>query len=298
MTVFVIIPVHDRLECTLECLGSLRRQECADVTTVVVDDGSTDGTCAGLARLHPEVTVLWGDGDLWWSGAMDRGLEWVLPRAADEDHVLALNNDTVLSPDVVSTLLRLASERPRALLGAVAVDRDHGGRIVDGGVRLDWRTAKARRLAEGLTPAEAVARHGEVAAVSVLSGRCTLIPVRAFRDVGVFDQRRLPHYGADWEFSCRAQRHGYALFMAYSTEVRMRVDTTGVRPSDQRLSWSGFVRAHLDIRSPSDLRYRWNFARLCASRRAFPVFVGADFVRTVGGGLRRQLAARVPLPRR
>ena len=83
VSVFVVIPVHNRLEFTRACLASLREQSYRDFTIVVVDDGSTDGTYATLAEEFPEVTLLWGDGDLWWTGAMNRALEWALPQAAE-----------------------------------------------------------------------------------------------------------------------------------------------------------------------------------------------------------------------
>lgn len=83
VNVFVVIPVHNRLSFTRACLESLREQSFRDFTIVVVDDGSTDGTYATLAEEYPEVTLLWGDGDLWWTGAMNRALGWVLPKPID-----------------------------------------------------------------------------------------------------------------------------------------------------------------------------------------------------------------------
>ncbi len=293
MSVFIIIPVHNRLEFTRACMASLREQSFRDFTIVVVDDGSTDGTHVALTTEYPEVNLLWGDGDLWWTGAMNRGLEWVLPRAGRHDHVLALNNDTALPPDCLETLFGLAARHPNALIGSVAVDWDDHERIVDGGVRIDWRTTRSASPAEGLTWSQAVERLGTTAPVSVLSGRGTLIPVEAFRRVGLYDQERLPHYGADWEFARRAQRGGFELLMSYHARVFSREGATGARPSTQMLRVRQFVRAYVDLRSPNNLRYRWNFARLCAEPAALPVFLAADLVRTVGGGVRRQVLSRV-----
>lgn len=293
MSVFVIIPVHNRLQFTRACLASLREQSVRDFTIVVVDDGSTDGTHVALAEEFPEVTLLWGDGDLWWTGAMNRGLEWVLPRAGRHDYVLALNNDTALPPDYLETLLGLAALQSNALIGSVAVSWDDHERIVDGGVRIDWRTTRSTSPAIGLTWSQAVGRLGEAASVSVLSGRGTLIPVEVFRRVGLYDQKRLPHYGADYEFARRAQRSGFKLLISYRAKVYSRENATGLRPSTQTLSLRQFVRAYVDVRSPNNLRFRWNFARLCAESGAFPQFVVVDVMRTVGGGVRRQVSNRL-----
>jgi len=40
----VIVPTHNRLDCLLEALESIRRQAFTDYEVIVVDDGSTDGT--------------------------------------------------------------------------------------------------------------------------------------------------------------------------------------------------------------------------------------------------------------
>lgn len=45
----VIIPVHNRARQLAECLVSVRAQTLRDFELIVVDDGSTDGTCDGLA---------------------------------------------------------------------------------------------------------------------------------------------------------------------------------------------------------------------------------------------------------
>ena len=175
----------------------------------------------------------------------------------------------------------------------MAVSWDDHERIVDGGVRIDWRTTRSTSPVRGLTWSQAVTRLDDAVPVSVLSGRGTLIRVEAFRRVGFYDQKRLPHYGADWEFARRAQRDGFELLMSYHARVFSREGATGLQPSTQTLSWRQFVRAYVDLRSPNNLRYRWNFARLCAEPAAFPVFLAADLVRTVGGGVRRQVLGRV-----
>jgi len=42
--IYIVIPVHNRLEATRECLESLRYQTYTRFSIVLIDDGSTDGT--------------------------------------------------------------------------------------------------------------------------------------------------------------------------------------------------------------------------------------------------------------
>jgi len=71
--VYTIIPVHNRKEFTRNCLRSLQRQTVSDrLRIIVVDDGSEDGTDEMLAAEFPEVIVLRGDGNLFWTAAKQK----------------------------------------------------------------------------------------------------------------------------------------------------------------------------------------------------------------------------------
>ena len=139
--IYVVIAVRNRLSFTRRCLADLAAQTRADVTTIVVDDGSTDGTLEALPREFPSVVVLRGNGDLWWTAATNRAVAWALERATDTDYVLTLNNDTSFDPDYLEHLLAAAEENRPALVGSLAVDPDRGV-VVEGGLRVNWLTAK------------------------------------------------------------------------------------------------------------------------------------------------------------
>ena len=67
-----VIPVHNRLNYTKECLhifNELKENSFFQnnhVQIVIVDDGSTDGTGDWIRANYPDVIVLEGDGNLWY----------------------------------------------------------------------------------------------------------------------------------------------------------------------------------------------------------------------------------------
>ena len=289
--VFVVIPVHNRIQYTLACLEWFSKQTYADVIVILVDDGSTDGTKAAVEERFPSTTVLSGDGALWWAGATNRGVSWALDRATADDFILTMNNDTLVSPGYLDSLLSAAREHPHALIGSMAVDSSDESRPLDWGVRLRWWIGGSVRDApptppflDSLTPD----CHG----ADVLPGRGTLIPAVAFRIVGPFDAVRLPHYGADYEFSRRALAAGFQLLINRASIVRSHAEATGLNPRLQKVGLLEFVRSFTSIQSHRSLRYAWRYSCLCLPRPQAAVFFVAMSVRNFASGLRDQVRLR------
>jgi GT2 family glycosyltransferase len=288
----IVIPVHNRRQLTRTCLESLGNQIDRDFNIIVVDDGSTDGTFEMLAGEFPEVTVLKGDGNLWWTGAVNLGVQHVLERCDPNDIILLMNNDTVAADGFFRTILESAAHRPNALIGSVALDIEDRERIVGGGVSINWWNAKYTSYNYRARYSEELSRSQGLKRVSALPGRGTLVPVKVFQRIGLFDERRLPHYGADYEFSCRADRMGYELLVDYGAIIYSHVSLTGLNNQDKTLTWSDLVKSFFSIRSPNCLKYRWNFARLTRPLFQAFVFFFFDLVRLIGGTLRNQVFSK------
>jgi hypothetical protein len=103
-SVTIVVPCHDDAERLPACLAAIRSQTYADITVVVVDDGSTDGSTDEAAAWLGEDAVLiapprpaaWG------------GRDWarhVGATAADTDLLLFVDADTVLVPVATRVLV-------------------------------------------------------------------------------------------------------------------------------------------------------------------------------------------------
>jgi len=287
--VFIIIPVHNRKDFTRNCLLSLRKQTFQNFSTVVIDDGSSDGTSEMIKKEFPEVVLLHGDGNLWWTGATNLGVKHVLKNATLRDYVLTMNDDVIVRPNYLEILLECASKHTRSLIGSIALKSDNEAIIEDGGVKINWYTAKFNWLARGREYKTVMDEEPSVMPVDVLSGRGTFIPVEAFQKVGLYDFVRLPHYGADYEFSHRAKKKGYNLIIDYKSVVVNKVGFTGIDNERHSFKWNGFLKNLFEKGSPFCIRYRWNFARLTCPKLLLPSFFIFDNGRHLLGTLRNQL---------
>jgi GT2 family glycosyltransferase len=293
--VYVVVPVHDRLRLTVACLGSLAAQTYRDHTVIVVDDGSTDGTAFTIRRDYPDVAVLRGDGDLWWAGATNVGVSHALRTACADDFILTMNNDSSVGAEYLSVLVAMANGRPRTLIGSVAVDHEDRQRVVDGGVRYDWLRGRRIDTLPQSTLAAFRSRWPDGRDVDVLPGRGTLVPMQVFLDVGMFDDRWLPQYGADYEFSRRAFGAGYALLVQFAAPVWTWPAETGLNAALRDVSLRQFALSFVSRRSPNNVWYRLVFAvKSCPPYAVLPFYV-LGTLRVLVGGLRRIMVRKTTI---
>lgn len=283
-TIYLVIPVHNRLDATRECLESLRAQTYVQYRVVLVDDGSTDGTSDYLRQHYPEMTVLDGDGNLWWTGATNLGVRYVLQHAREDDYLLTLNNDTILPTAYLETMISLSRRRPHGLIGSIAVDHDRRGVVVDGGVRIHWPLAKFTNLK--IPPGDGV---DAFYTVSALSGRGTLISARVFHQIGLYDARHFPHYAADYDFSLRAHQAGYALLLHPSCYLYSKTQLTGISNVHSKIGLGTWLKGFTSIKSPNNLQVRLRFGLRHAPWFCRASFMFCDVFRVILGTWRNQL---------
>ena len=218
MKVFVLIPIFNRLNHTERVVASLRVQRnAAELCIVVVNDGSTDGTAAWLEQ-QKDVVEIRGDGNLWWGGAIQKGLEYSASRCQPGDYVLFINNDTWFAEDYVETLIKVSREAGGAAVGSVIHEDDRDPPLVSVGPRININRIAVWDLFSELSPAE-IRQPAATYKVDSLSGRGTLYPCELFKLHGQMRLFCLPHYLADYEVAMRFGRAGVPLLVSTHAAV-------------------------------------------------------------------------------
>jgi hypothetical protein len=190
---------------------------------------------------------------------MQLGIEYSLRHSRhDDDMLLMMNNDTLIDPHYVATLIRVSQEH-NAAVGGVIVDSADPSRVLDAGEFIDWGTYSF--------PVKTVRKEGEtyVDGVDLLSGRGTLVPLSMVRAAGNVNGTRFPHYIADCEFFSRLKRKGFRLGVTWEAAIRSHVDVTGLStqqpgPLTFRQAWM----ALFSKRSMDNLGNHWRFIEDCA----------------------------------
>lgn len=241
MTVHVIVPVFNRLVMTQSLVACLRRQVLNHPLRILaVNDGSTDGTAKWLAD-QGDIEVLNGDGTLFWGGAVDLAVRHLQTKAAAEDWVLLMNNDTTVADDFVQRLLDTAQANAPAAVGSVIRDEADHARLLSIGARVDAWCLLTRDLLEN---AGSQLVSDAAVEVDALSGRGTLFPMASLIAAGGMRPRALPHYLADYEVSLRVRKHGWRLLVSTAAAVYSADDYGSTR---RALSWRDKL---FSVRSP------------------------------------------------
>jgi len=191
----------NRFEDTSECVRSVldAAHEGWEHRVVVVDNGSTDGSAERLAESFPEAMVVRLGENFGFAGGMNRGIEWA--RQAGFDHVILLNNDTLVAPDALAHLVREAKRGGGGALMPLICDCETGA-VTLAGARLRRPWPRVEPIAAPLL--------AESHSVDLVTGCCVLIPMQVIEQVGAFDERYFLYF-EDIDLALRIARAGHAL---------------------------------------------------------------------------------------
>lgn len=276
--VYVIIPVFNRIHFTRTCLIQLEKQTYRKIVVVVVDDGSSDGTSQMITEEFPTVTLMRGNGNLWWLGAINLALQHIMVKSDETDLVIFLNDDLIFKDSLIEALVRTHEKNPHAIISSVESIQGTNDIISNGGYVINWWVAKGENLNAGRSLHEFP--RGHTVKVSLQNGRGVLFPMNVFREIGLLDTRYV-HMG-DLEFSVRAEKHGYELLKAYDAVVyHYKNNPKGIKKTVYR--WSDLHTYLTDERSYANIRNIFLNSILCTKNplQAISYFF-FDTIRIIG----------------
>jgi GT2 family glycosyltransferase len=235
----IVTPVYNRRDITLQCLKSLSRikKENLDIHIIVVDDASTDGTFQAVKKSYPEVELIKGNGNLWYSGGINRGIEAALKH--NPDYILTVNDDGIFDENFLVRMIECAEKYPKSVIGSLLLLWDAPHKLFQTSPKWDVWSGGFRHW-QNQTVWTVPEKPWEV---EIIVGNCVLFPVEAIREVGLMNEKRYPHFG-DAEYTPRMRKKGWRLLIEPRARVFCKPNNAQPRLREmplRKLLWTLFV---------------------------------------------------------
>lgn len=208
----VILTCYNRKRKTLSCLkGLFLAQKAyldADVSLHVflTDDGCTDGTAQAVRDSFSgeKITIIQGDGNLFWAGGMRAAWEEALKDSIDWDFFLLINDDTTPLENMFYELISaheysLKTYGKPGVYSGVTCDPEDESIITYGGTV--W-TSKFLGTDRRVLPI------GSPQEVDKTNANILLVAKDVTDKIGVFYKGYI-HGAADYDYSIQAKKHGF-----------------------------------------------------------------------------------------
>lgn len=236
MDLSIIIPHQNRKEPLKRCLSSIP-PACTSLSyeTLVVDNGSMDGSQEMLRGSFPTVALIQNRTNEGFSRATNRGL-----KVARGDHLLCLNNDTFLFPKSLEILVSFMKAHPdTGVAGGKILNKD--GTLQPSArsfPRLETALFNRSSILSRLFPQNRFSRryllsdwnHDAARPVDWISGSFFMIRRNTMEKVGFFDEQFFL-YCEDVDYCRRVKERGYSVY--YVPEAKVIHDT---RYSEKRMN--------------------------------------------------------------
>lgn len=248
--VFLIVPIHNGLKDTIKCLDNTRRLTYSNLKTIVVDDGSTDGSHDYITKHFPEVILLKGDGNLWWSGSVNKGVKYGLKNQGD--YICLLNNDNTFKNNFLSVLIETAEKMDIQAVCSKVYYKKSDVVFFGGASRNKWGELL---ILDGSDCKE----FNVEKRVDWLTGMGVLINREVFRDIGLFDEKNFPQYYGDSDFGLRMVGLGYEILYQPKSVIYNDYESTGFSFYKRKLK--NLYRTLFSIKSVNNIKICFRFYR-------------------------------------
>ena len=273
---YIILPVHNRLNQTLMFLDSLYNQSFTEFKIILVDDGSIDDKSNHISLNFPDIIVLNGTGNLFWGGAINLGLEYIKKNASKNDFVAFANNDIIfLDKNSLKSIVSKSMSDSLNMYHSLVINSRNV--CVSSGSRLiSWPFFITKHPARGsnLENVEFDSHYW----VNLSTARFLIFNVSLLNFVNQIDPK-FPHYLGDVDFSYNLfKKNNVKTYIVPTSIVRLNTETTGMNAGYLN-TLSDFIKSLNSIRSSNNLSFRLKFALKNCNILLVPIFMLSSFIK-------------------
>lgn len=225
----IVIPNYNGLKYLKDCLDSLRKQTFDNFTTIVVDNGSSDGSSKFIEENYKEVVLIKINENTGFCYAVNRGIE-----ALHTPYVILLNNDTVADPDFVGELYKAIQVSTSIFSCQAKMLQLNAPDLIDDAGNfysiLGWAFAEGKGKTQEL--------YNENKEIFASCAGAAIYRRAILDDIGLFDEKHFA-YLEDIDIGYRAKINGYKnVFVSKAVVYHVGSGTTGSQYNQFKVRYS------------------------------------------------------------
>lgn len=177
--VSIIVLNYNRKDLLKKCLASICMTDYPNFEVIVVDNGSTDGSCTMITSTFPSVRLVKSKVNLGYSRGNNLGIA-----SSNGSFLVLLNNDTIVSPPWLSELIHEAKRNPQCFYQPKILF-ENTKRINSAG---NYIQLFGFAFPSGIGENADLQQYSERREVSYASGACVLVSRNLVNKVGLLDE--------------------------------------------------------------------------------------------------------------
>lgn len=248
---YIVVPTYDREKIFYDFIRQLEMQTVKDYRLIVVDHGLKK------TNYRNEQTVVIESSVNGWTYAINLGIRYVLEKedVSIEDHIMVINDDVLMENDYLEMTLKAISENPNSCIGSCCYD---------------WNTLETLHVNMIFNKLKASFEYHNKGialkelkfpyyASDVLKGRGTVWPIKVLKEIGIYNEKKLPHYRADHELAWRAKRSGYNVCVSKNMVLGAVLDSPHKIDKEKGV-WENYNNIFKNMISVKNTKDLWNYA--------------------------------------
>lgn len=231
LRIAIVFPVFNGLSHTKTCLKSLFdshkiEQFDHEIKVVLVDDGSTDNTSVWITENYPQVNLLAGTGNLWWSGGVNMAIDFALDKLKS-DYIIWWNNDIVAAENYFPNLMTILNNHDgTTIIGSKIFHAHNKDTIWSMGGLFDPKTGFKSLIGTAEKDQE---KYKKLTACNWLPGMGTITHKSVYEKIGMLDEKNFPQYHGDSDFTFRAFKKGIPIVVYPDLVIYNDTHHSGIR---------------------------------------------------------------------
>jgi GT2 family glycosyltransferase len=209
--VYIVILNWNNAPDTIACLTSVSDLDYSNYQTLVIDNGSTDGSKAKIKTNHPSVEILALENNLGYALGNNVGIHYALEAGAE--YILVLNNDTLVASNMLTELVKVAETDAKiGMVGPTMYCVEPPDTLFAAGSFIDWAKGETRNRGM-FEPITAYPELKYPEPVDYITGCAVLVRKELIETIGGLASSYYLNY-EDAEWGVRARHYDFDVWYA------------------------------------------------------------------------------------